>query len=211
VGEGFSALEPQKVDNYEIGVRGRWQNLQTSLSAFYSYSALGTFFQISPGDSVGTLTRAPQRNYGIEATVDWQPTDTWQLGTAFSWNEGEADADDDGEFTALSTFDVQPWKLTAYIENRTTPTWSNRLQLLYSGNRDRGFEAGADGVAIEDYITLDLLSQLQIGDGVLSLGIENLLDNQYFPVYSQVLSGFNDANYWAARGRRISLTYSITW
>jgi AraC-like DNA-binding protein len=74
---------------------------------------------------------------------------------------------------------------------------------------DRGFEAGADGLPIEDYITFDLISQLQIGDGTLSLGIENLLDNQYFPVFSQVLSGSDDTNYLAARGRRVSLTYSI--
>jgi iron complex outermembrane receptor protein len=127
------------------------------------------------------------------------------------WNEGEADADDDGEFLALGTFDVQPWKLTAYVQHQTTPTWNNRLQLLYSGNRDRGFEAGADGVAIEDYLTLDLISQLQLGDGILSLGVENLLDNQYFPVFSQVSSGFNDTGYRAARGRRVSLTYSISW
>lgn len=106
---------------------------------------------------------------------------------------------------------MQPWKLTAYIENQTTPTWSNRLQLLYSGNRNSAFEDGVDGVAIEDYITFDLISQLQLGQGTLTLAVENLLDSQYFPVYSQVLSGFNETNYYAARGRRVSLTYSISW
>ena len=208
---GFEELEPQTVDNYEIGVRGRWGDLQASVSGYYAFSELGTFLQNIPGTASSRLVRAPQRNYGVEAAVDWQPGDQWQLGAAVGWNEGESDPDDDGEFTALSTFDVQPWKLTAYIENQTTPTWSNRLQLLYSGNRDRGFEAGVDGVAIEDYVTLDLISQLQIGDGVLSLGIENLLDNQYFPVFSQVGGAFNDANYRAAPGRRVSLSYSITW
>jgi iron complex outermembrane recepter protein len=211
VDEGFEALEPQQIDNYEIGVRGRWQNLQASLAAFYSYSELGTFFQFNSGDSVGTLTRAPQRNYGIEATLDWQATDRWQLGSAISWNEGEADADNDDEFTALGTFDIQPLKLTAYVEHQTTPTWRNRLQLLYSGSRDSGFEDGADGLPIEDYVTLDLISQLQFGDGTLSLAVENLLDNQYFPVFSQVSSGFDDTGYRAARGRRVSLTYAISW
>ena len=208
---GFEELEPQTVDNYEIGVRGRWGNLQASLSGFYAYSELGSFLQNIPGTSSSRLIRAPQRNYGVEAAVDWQASDQWRLGSTVSWNEGEADADDNGEFTALSTFDVQPWKLTAYVENQTTPTWSNRLQLLYSGNRSRGFDAGADGVAIEDYITFDLISQLQLGQGTLTLAVENLLDSQYFPVFAQVLSGFNDASYRAARGRRVSLTYSISW
>ncbi|NJL55596.1 TonB-dependent receptor [bacterium] len=210
VDSSFEQLSAQKIDNYEIGIRSRWDNLQASLSGFYVYSELGAFLQPVPGGFT-RLVRAPQRNYGVEAAIDWQASEQWRLGSTISWSEGEADSDDDGEFTALSTFDVQPWKLTAYLENQTTPTWRNRLQLLYSGNRSRGFAAGADGVAIEDYITLDLISQLQIGNGVLSLGIENLLDNQYFPVFSQTVSGFDDANYRAARGRRVSLTYSISW
>lgn len=211
VDEGFEGLAPQKVDNYEIGVRGRWENLQASLAGFYAYSDLGLFLQNTPGSSVVTVARAPQRNYGIEAALDWQASDQWRLGSTVSWNEGEGDDDEDGEFTALSTFDVQPWKLTAYVENQTTSNWSNRLQLLYSGNRNSAFEDGVDGVAIEDYITFDLISQLQLGQGTLTLAVENLLDSQYFPVYSQVLSGFNETNYYAARGRRVSLTYSIFW
>ena len=208
---GFEGLEPQTVDNYEIGMRGQWGNVQASLAGFYAYSDLGSFLQFLPGTDISRLVRAPQRNYGLEATLDWQPAEQWQLGGTVTWNEGESDANDDGEFVALSTFSVQPWKLTAYVENQTTPTWSNRLQMLYSGNRDRGFDDGADGVPIEEYITFDWISQLQLGEGTLSLTVENLLDTQYFPVFAQALSGSNDRNYRAARGRRVGLTYSISF
>ena len=47
---------------------------------------------------------------------------------------------------------------------------------------------------MEEYITFDWISQLQLGEGTLSLTVENLLDNQYFPVFAQALSR-NDANY----------------
>ncbi|MEL6397678.1 MAG: TonB-dependent receptor [Cyanobacteria bacterium J06626_4] len=212
VDEGFEGLEPQTVDNYEIGLRGRWGNVQASLAGFYSYSELGTFLRARPGSEVAaSVVRAPQRNYGIEAALDWQPAEQWRLGGTVTWNEGESDPGDDGEFVALGTFSVQPWKLTAYVENQTTPTWNNRLQLLYSGNRDRAFDDGIEAFPIEDYITFDWISQLQLGQGTLSLAVENLLDTQYFPVFAQVLSGFNDANYRAARGRRVSLSYSISF
>ncbi|NJN88315.1 MAG: TonB-dependent receptor, partial [Leptolyngbyaceae cyanobacterium SL_7_1] len=76
-------------------------DLQASLAGYYAYSELGAFLQNIPGTALSTLVRAPQRNYGVEAALDWQLSDQWQLGTTVGWNEGEADADDDGEFLAL--------------------------------------------------------------------------------------------------------------
>jgi iron complex outermembrane recepter protein len=40
IGDDLQALQPQKVNNYEIGVRGNWDNVQVSLAGFYSYSSL---------------------------------------------------------------------------------------------------------------------------------------------------------------------------
>jgi iron complex outermembrane receptor protein len=88
------------VDNYEIGVRGRWQNLQASLSGFYNYSDLGTSFRRIGGSDVGRTVRSPQRIYGVEAALNWQPGKDWQLGGTISWQEGENDASENGEFLA---------------------------------------------------------------------------------------------------------------
>jgi iron complex outermembrane recepter protein len=202
-------LEPQKVDNYELGIRGEWQSIQASLSGFYNYSELGESPVLNQDDLISV--RAPQKIYGVEATLDVQPLNSWNLGTTVSWQEGENDEDNDDEYLALSSIAIAPFKITAYIENQTLPGWINRLQLLYSGSRDRAFEDGIDGAEIDDYVTVDYLSSLKLGKGNLEIGVENLLNNQYYTVFSQSSRPFDDSFAFAARGRTLSVNYRIDW
>lgn len=208
VDRSLEDIQPQIVDSYEIGIRGQWQNLQAYLAAFYSTSELGSFFQEVAEDVFETI-RAPERRYGIEAAVDWQLAEQWKLGVGGNWTEGEFE-DENGEFIAADSISVNPWKLTAYVEHQTTPNWRNRLQLLYSGDRDRGFESGLDQGAVDDYATLDLISTLSLGEGTLSLGVENLLNEEYSAFPTQSLTAPDD-DIALERGRRVSLTYSINW
>lgn len=211
-GRDVDLSQPQKVDNYEIGVRSEWQNVQVTLAAFYNESDLGTsFIQENPDDRFLTLERAPQRNYGVEATVDWQLAESWQLGSTVTWFDGESDLGNDGNYEALISPEASPVKVTAYVQHQTTPGWLNRLQALYVGSRDRGFEDEVDPVPIESYFVLDYISSIQIGPGALQIGIENLLDNQYFTVVNQWEGGYNNFFYFPARGRTIRLGYQITW
>jgi iron complex outermembrane receptor protein len=206
---------PQKVDNYEIGVRGNWNSVQFSLAGFYNYSDLGA--TVRPRDDDPLLieiVRAPQRNYGLEATVDVQPSDTWFLGAGVSWSEGENDEDEDGEFLALSNRFISPIKVTAYVENQTSPGWRNRLQLLLSGSRDRSFDAGVDDGTIDSYLIVDYISSIDVGPGSLNIGIQNLFNTQYSPAFFQWAAGESgefDSFGAAGRGRSLNLSYSFTW
>lgn len=199
-------LQPQKVNQYELGIRGRWNTVQFSLAGFYNTSDLGARL-VENDRGILTLQRAPERIYGVEASMDWQPSDRWQLGAILGWNEGESDADDDGDFQPLNSFEIQPLKLTAYVQNETLPGWSNRLQLLYVGNRDRAFEAGSDPAPIESYVVVDYVSNIDLWGGTLQIGIQNLLDNQYSSVFSQAL---RDSNL-AEPGRTFTAGYRLTW
>ncbi len=205
--------EPQKVDNYEIGIRGNWSTVQASIAGFYSKSDLGTTLVENPA-LPGTLllARAPQRNYGVEAAIDWQATKNWQLGGSFTWQEGENDIDGDKNYQALNSSEVSPIKLTAYLQNETTPGWRNRLQALYMGNRDRGFEDGSDNGRIKSYFVLDYISSIEIGAGTIDIGVENLLNNQYTPTLNQFQGDFLGNSYrFPGRGTTLRLNYRINW
>ncbi|MBN8560722.1 MAG: TonB-dependent receptor [Leptolyngbya sp. UWPOB_LEPTO1] len=199
--------EPQKVNNYEIGLRGEWRNVQASISGFYSTSNLGTTFAASFVD----IIRAPEQIYGVEATLDVQPSRNWNLGLTASLAEGRIDANNDGDYeNFLDGFRIPPLKLTAYVENETLPGWRNRLQLLYSGTRNQFNNSTAFGrQAVNDYITVDFVSQIKVGSGTLQVAIENLLNADYFPVVSQLQT--SDTQYLAGRGRSLSVRYGFTW
>ncbi|MEM6521492.1 MAG: TonB-dependent receptor, partial [Cyanobacteria bacterium P01_C01_bin.70] len=203
-------LEPITVDNYEIGVRAEFDTIQASIAGFYSESDLGASLRFDSDTGLTTLDRAPQRNYGVEVAVDWQPSDFWRLGGNFTWSEGENDRNDDGDFEPLTSLSVPPIKVGLYVENRTTPRWSNRLQLLFVGDRDRAFDEGVDRFEVESYFSLDLLSTLKIGSsGRLTLGLENLLNSDDLVLNSQErVSVFEDRRF-ARPGITASLRYSV--
>ena len=211
--ENVAELQPVKVNNYEIGIRGQWSNLQASIAGFFSESNLGEFIVGFGGTGEVTVARAPQRTYGIEAALDWQPSDRWRLGSTVTWQEGDVDFEDDGNFVPLFSGDagISPLKVTAYIENQTTPGWRNRLQVLALGDRNRAFEQEIDVLPIEGYFVLDFISSIEAFGGTISLGVENLLNNQYLDLESQTLLGFNATRAPAARGRTLSLIYRTTF
>lgn len=195
--------EPQKVNSYEVGIRGQWRNVQASVAGFYNQSDLGTTF-----DEELNVIRAPERIYGVEGTLNTRLGNRWVLGGTASWTEGQIDIGEDDDYTDLDSFRIPPIKLTAYVQHQTTPGWSNRLQVLYSGGRNpEGSGYGRERVY--DYITADFLSSIQIGEGTLSIGVENLFNTYYFPVVSQS-QGFN-SGYAAARGTTLSLRYTFNW
>jgi iron complex outermembrane receptor protein len=211
VEDDFPQLEPQKIDNYEIGVRGDWDSLRFSLAGFFNESELGSSLLVNDAGFL-EIVRAPERIYGVEATLDWQPSESWQLGGTVSWQEGEFDENDDGDFEPLSSARISPLKLTSYIENETLPGWRNRLQMVFLGDRDRAFDEGVDGADIEGFITVDYISSIRLGPGNLEIGVENLFNEKYFTVFSQIQAGEgNETENFASRGRMLRVGYRLTW
>ena len=197
--------EAQKVDSYEVGIRGQYDKVSFSVAGFYNESDLGTTFDRETFEVI----RSPERVYGAEAVLDYQVNDNWQLGSTFSYVEGDNDVDDDGDFEPLTGFRIPPITLTAYVENETLPGWRNRLQMLYSGGRDRAFDEDVDFRDVDPYVVFDLISSVEIGKGTLNLGIQNLFNNQYFTATSQLLRLRTNESYTAAPGITFSLKYAL--
>jgi iron complex outermembrane receptor protein len=175
-------------------------------------SELGSTLVNPDNSPLATLIRTPQRNYGVEASLDWQVAKKWQVGSTFTWQEGEDDVDDDGEFEARSSFEISPIKLTAYLENETLPGWNNRLQVLFVGDRNRAIEDGTEFVTvpIEGYALVDLISSIELGKGTLSIGLENLFNEDYATISNQTESYINSFTF-SGRGRSIRLGYQFDW
>jgi iron complex outermembrane receptor protein len=210
ISEDVDQLQPQKVSNYELGVRGTWSSFEFTVAGFYNDSEFGVV-SVDRGDGLFLPVRAPRRIYGVEATVDWQPFNKLRLGGTVSWQEGEVDIEDEGDYLAITSTEISPLKVTAYVESEFIKGWFNRLQLIVVGDRERAFDDDIDSSPVESYTVVDLISSIQIGPGSLNIGIENIFDNFYFPVESQVLGGTSNDNRRPGRGRTISFNYRVTF
>lgn len=205
--------KPQKVDNYEIGVRTNWGNTQASLAIFYSKNELGA----RSGGLNRDVLRAPERIYGLEATLDTVLTKTLRSGGTFTWTEGKKYAADGTEIGYLGNDAISPAKLTAYLEHDTTPDWMNRVQLTYSAERDR-FDGNTTGTyqnRIDDYALVDWVSRLKLSKkGDLSFGVSNLFNKQYHNVFAQTVvtpGVYGNDVYAAASGATAFVSYKHTW
>lgn len=208
---GFTvdALRPdaQLVDSYELGFRGGTGRFNASITGFLNTSDRGSTLSDFPELS---LVRAPERVYGLEATVDAQ-VDPFEIGGTATVMQGKTDADDDGNYgTYLPNSRIPPEKVTGYVALAPSDRWSIRAQVLYSGQRDpfEGDAATAFGQSdVESYTIVDLSASIDAGTGVVGIGIENLFDNFYFPAVSQWYG--LGSGYTAAPGREVRLSYTV--
>ncbi len=206
--ESVEALNPEAktVNSYETGLRMGTQRLSATATGYYTTSELGSAY--GPNFEI---VRSPEHVYGVELTTDAQVIDPVAVGGTFSWVKGLQDTDENGSYeTPLPGNRIPPEKITGYVEVSPLPSWTARLQMLYSGSRDAFPESTeyAQG-EVSPYTVFDLSSRIDVGPGTLTIGIENLLDNYYFSVRSQY-PALNDA-YTPARGRNVNLSYSVTW
>ena len=208
-------LEPQRVSNYELGLRGKWSTVQASLSGYLSRSPLGVNFD----QFTNTLQRAPQTIYGVEATLEVEPAEGWKIGGTYTFVESDQTIALNPEVRApLNGFNIQPQKVTGYIEHLTVPQWQwrNRIQVLYSGSRTRSTEAFVSGLdpagdpfSMTEFFLVDVISTVRIGPGTLQFGVENLLNRQYAPPLTQ--TSFANSFYFAGRGTTATIGYSVTY
>jgi iron complex outermembrane receptor protein len=202
-------VEPELVNNYEIGARGNWNRFNGTIAVFYNESDLGA----NPPLNVNSgIVRAPEKIYGVEVTSDVRITDALMAGGTFTWLEGKQDLDTDTlGWLYLNNQRIRPPKLTAYIEHQTTSWMKNRFQMLYSGDRDRfNGTTAAFKRPIESFATFDLVSEIKVGQDTLLLGVENIFNRLYYtPQSQQFLEG--DVTHAAAQGAVLSATYTHKW
>lgn len=205
-----SELEPVVTDNYELGWRSVWDNLEASAAAFYSTSELGRVTALNFGLS---LERKEERIRGIEASADYRLNQQWQFGGSLTYIEGE-DRPEGKTFQDMNGFRIPPLKVIGYLNYEPSEASSYRLRVLHSGNRDYRLngETGFGRRDVNAYTTFDLIGHWMLAkDHGLTLSIENLLNEDYYPVYAQLLRSSSNTSHIPARGRWLQLAYSYQW
>ncbi len=113
----------------------------------------------------------------------------------------------------MSGLSIPPAKLTASLTYRPTKNTFLRLHLINTGSRDRfEMKAGKNGVRtydegegrVEPVTLVNLNAGLNLGKMTYGIGVENLFNNNYYTVQSQLIA--RDAEYVRGNGRIVTLS-----
>ncbi|PKF31377.1 TonB-dependent receptor [Acinetobacter proteolyticus] len=209
---GSSFLEPVKVDNYELGWNGHFNNFSSSLAVFHSTSDLGGVQSFNNGL---VLTRTKEKVTGVEATLDYLEDDKiWGAGGSVTWMKGRETPQNTHTEQDMTGYRIPPLKVTGYISYSPTDTWTNRIQATYFGAEDYRLN-GVNSFGrydVKSYTTADLLSSFALNkkDSV-TIGIENMFNKQYYPLYSQLMRNSNNTSHLLANGITLKVSYSHKW
>jgi iron complex outermembrane receptor protein len=207
VSPSTSPMSGIKTRQVEVGWRHRGGGLTTQVAAFYAWSDKAidvnrTTFNINVVDQ-------KVRNIGLEGQIGYALNDHWDIGASGLAIITQQEIN--GDWGKRDVTVSSPSKLTSYVGWKQTDL-SMRLQ----GTQVFGV-ADAQGRRLTGYALFDLLGAYQLPKGVLSFGIQNLLDRDYTTtwgqraklLYSSLIA--TQALDYKGRGRTFGLTYSLDY
>jgi len=196
-------LQPVIADNIEIGASYHNDGLEISGSYFWSDSDLGSRIQVVNG--AGQIRREKTEIEGLELALNYRFESGLTTGVTYSKLDGRYDSDGDGSVDRdLDGRNIAPDRINLFVEGPLARNWNARLQ--YSKLLDRDFDGGLPEHDFDGYSLVDAIVSYQSHDlGDFSIGIQNLLNEEYITYYSQTVTFVNDDTFVAGRGRTITL------
>lgn len=198
----FLDISPVITDNYELGLEFSRGGLDASVAAFRSETDKGARLVLVNG--VFEVAREATEIEGMEVSARYALGDTVRFGGAYAQLEGRSDTNDDGEVDQdLDGANISPDRLILWAETNVTDALSLRVQA------GRYFARGFDGQPAENdfdgYDLVDAIAVWRAGFGDVSLGVQNLFDEDYISYNSDTTRAGDDLSYFAGRGRTVTL------
>ncbi|WP_104381788.1 TonB-dependent receptor [Sphingobacterium sp. HMA12] len=206
-----TSIKAVKANNYEFGFSGDIGRFSYEAATYYSTSTLGASYVFVDGNP--QIARSPEKIYGFELSANYRVHPILDIGASYSYTEGKRELAD-GSKAYLGGDRINPPKITASVTVNPISKWSLTTQMIATSGRNRfepvnGLYSYGTG-PIHSFTTFNFSSKYQFHRrAILRVGIENLLNKDYYTVISQWQS--NHMNYVKGNGTRInmSLAYSF--
>lgn len=207
------------VNNYEAGFTSKLNKVKLEGVAFVSTSELGSSGRFNAETQAFEVMRSPEKIYGFEAIADILLLNNLHAGASYSYVEGKLDKNDnqsfdDDEDVFLGGERISPPKMIAYLRYKLLANKLD-LNLQYTGIRERDrFEKNDAGLydvyqgIIQPYQLVNLSASYKMNSNTtFNAGIENLLNEDYFPARGQwfVLPSY----YSKGKGRSFNLSMIV--
>ena len=203
--ERLVELQPVLADNIEVGGSWRRDGLNLQASYFWSDSDLGSRIQVVGG--VGAVQREKTHIEGFEVAASYDFLSGARMGAAYAALEGRYDSDRDGTPDRdLDGRNISPDRLNLFVEGPLTANLTGRVQS--STLFDRTFDGGLPQHDFTGYTLVDALLSYDVDRlGRFTIGVQNLLDEQYLTYFSQTATFVTNTDYVAGRGR----AFTVRW
>ncbi|MBN7819829.1 TonB-dependent receptor [Bowmanella yangjiangensis] len=201
--------EASVVKNYEVGFSSQLDKLYLNMAVYRSTSELGTGSQLDAATGIYRPVRAPQKIWGYEMSAEYRIDDAWRINAAYGYTEGKDTQND----VYLGGRQISAPKLSTAVRYQPQQALSVSLYWLHVFSRDR-FSPNADGLytgdqgPIDAYDVLNLSASYQLGNWQVFGGVENLLNEDYFPARSQA---FRYGSGYAVKGLGTTLNVGASY
>ena len=173
----LAALEPERFDNYEIGVK--WEPRQGLLLSAAAYQLDRTNTRAAgpnPGEVV--LTGA-QRSRGIELEVAGEIRPNWQLSLGYALQDAEIRRTTAAAPAGREAAQVPKHQLSLWTRYDFTPAIAAGLGVHH---QSASFASIGNSVVLPSYTRVDAALFFRLGQGLeAQVNVENLFDAGYFP------------------------------
>ncbi|MCE4557187.1 TonB-dependent receptor [Roseateles cellulosilyticus] len=203
-------LQPILTDNREVGVAWRGARGSVSASVYRSHSDLGSQLVVSNG--IGSLQRVPITVRGFEISGEWRPDAAWQLNGSYALTRGRTASAAGGSLDLdLGARSQGPDKLVLGGRWQPAPAWSVQWTQSVYFSRDANIGKLAGKVPLDErfngYTVADLSVSWDSPWGYLGAGVENLFNRSYLTYYAQANYSGTADDYYAGRGRTVTLSW----
>lgn len=202
------AVKPVVTDNYEVGLSYSDDKWFVSGSTYMSIAKDGANLSLNSG---GTYDVVRQRTdiKGYEFTATYNILPTTQIQALYAHVEGQVDTNQDGSVDSdMDLKNLSPDRLLMAVNHSFSDRWNGRLQYNHMFSRSKEKNDAGSAQQFDGYGLMDVSMFYDMQRyGRISVGIENLLNEQYINYFSQIRH--HNAYYFSGRGRTFSLGYEI--
>lgn len=199
------SIEPIVTDNVELGVEFESEGLRARLTYFESDAARGSRLLSNP-EGIFEVQRLRTEIDGFEAVLEYSFGESITVGGNYSNTEGRFDSDDDGIVDSdLDGINIGPNRLNLYAHGLAFENVRWRLQV--SSFEDRNFRGPGAPVDrdFDGYVQVDGFVGWQTEIGEFSLGVENLLNEEYFTYFAQTEPAARADTFFLGNGRTLTV------
>ncbi|WP_369025918.1 TonB-dependent receptor [Qipengyuania sp. RANM35] len=178
LGADDAALEPEKFENLELGVKWAVRPDLFATAAVFQLDRTNTTAPDPSGSGLPVLTGS-SRVKGFEASLVGKILPMWQASLGYTYLDGEIRNDTDRAVAGTVLQQLPKHQIALWNRIDLSEQFGMGAGLVY---QDEQYASISNTVVLPDYVRVDAAAYYTLNDRIgIQLNVENLFDENYYP------------------------------